>query len=82
MAYILACRRLGLEADVEKAARIYGVSPKLVKKRLRGTQRLLRKPVHVPVLRYRLRIEDAACLKSLSASGVHKACDRYGRLLR
>ena len=42
VAYILACRRLGLKIEPERAARIYGVSVKLVKKRLREIRRILK----------------------------------------
>ncbi|RLE88562.1 MAG: hypothetical protein DRJ67_01655, partial [Thermoprotei archaeon] len=77
VAYILACRRLGLEADVEKAARIYGVSVKLVKKRLREIERILRKPAHVLVFKYRLSVEEAAYLKNVPASRVYAACSKY-----
>ena len=77
VAYILACRRLGLKIEPERAARIYGVSVKLVKKRLREIRRILRKPAHVLVFRYRLSVEEAAYLKGIPASRVYAACDKY-----
>ena len=77
VAYILACRRLGLKIEPERAARIYGVSVKLVKKRLREIRRILRRPAHVLVFRYRLSVKEAAYLKGIPAGKVYAACDKY-----
>jgi len=46
-----------------RGARVYGVSVKLVKKRLRKIRRILRRSAHV--LGYRLSVEEVAYLKSV-----------------
>lgn len=77
VAYVLACEKLGLHADPVRAAKMYGVSVKLVRKRLREMRRVLKKPAHVLVFKHRLTAEEAAYLKGVPIGKVRETVEIY-----
>ena len=77
VAYVLACERLGIKFELEKVAEVYGVSPRLLKKRLREIRKVAKLAAHVLTFRYRLSVDDVAYFKDMSRERVLKEVEKY-----